>query len=232
MWVPKSLLELSSREAEIHRIAQHRVVDPRGRADEAAGHLAAGDPDAHIDLDAVGPGATFGAHEIGAFERRLGRGASGVRALHRRHVPHREHRIADEFVDIAAMLADHIGQQPQIFVEQGNEPVRLTLQALGQAGITDDIDEHDGCGAPYGRQGFRIGGKLAHHGGCQEGAEDIHHPLAVALLQHDPVAGGHEIGEPDSDPGGHRRQQQALSQGEGAGQRREENDEGARHPRR
>ena len=123
------------------------------------------------------------------------------------------------------MFADHIGEQPEIFVEQGDQPVRLALQALGQAGIADDIDEHDGRRAPDRRQGFRIGGELAHHGGRQKGAEDIHHPLAVALLEHDPVAGGHEIGEPDPDPGGDRRQQQALSQGQGAGQGHEENGE-------
>ena len=118
-------------------VADHREVDAPAAADGAGDDLAGVDADA--DLQPRRPVGEFTSSTMHA--RRLDR-ALGVVGLALGRAEHGDQPVADELVDVAAVLVDARHGGLEQLVQLGDDLVRLGL--LGERGEVADVEEQDG----------------------------------------------------------------------------------------
>ncbi len=121
--------------SDVHRVADHRVLEATGRADVAGHNAARGHADAGGQVRDVSDQARA---EVAA-------GGEGVRrgvGIGERCAEHAQRRVALELVDPAVVLGDNVDDDVEEAIEHRHDLGRVAL--LGQCRGALDIDEHDG----------------------------------------------------------------------------------------
>ena len=128
---------------DVHRVADHRVLEPAAAPDRPGDHRPRVEPDAHLeDVDPVETPALAVElvltilHREGASDR-----ARGVVVPRHRRAEDRHHRVALELVDRAAVRRHHLGHRAEVTADQvghdaGAEP-------LGERREPPDVAEQD-----------------------------------------------------------------------------------------
>ena len=101
-------------------------------------------------------------------------------------VPERHDRVADVFVDRAAILLDDHGHRREVAAEQRGEALRVALVALGERREATDVAEQNRELAALAAQlqGARAGGQPVDHHRRQIAAERVADGAAPCLLAH------------------------------------------------
>src|SRR5437763_1528668 len=128
---------------EVHIVADHRVFEPAPRAERAGQHLAGGDADADLDCVLSGlPPPLVEAVELDDHLGGDGERVVGIRRIAERGADHRHDRVADVFVEHAAVREHHLDHAGEIIVEHGHRVLRA--HRLGDRRKPPDIREQHG----------------------------------------------------------------------------------------
>ena len=129
--------------AEVDLVAEHRVVEPRGRAHVADRHRAGveADPDRNRGLAGAGPPGVEidqrGLHREGDVAR-----PGGVIGQVDRRAPDRHHGVADVLVEGPARVEHELGHRRQVLAEERGQ--LLGWHGLGEQREPADVAEQDG----------------------------------------------------------------------------------------
>src|SRR5829696_5893169 len=110
---------------DVDRVADHAEVEPSGAAHVPGHHRARAQPDRHLDL-----AAELLLRRVAERERR-GQGAVRVAPLAARGAEHREQPVADELVDVAAVLVHDRHRALEQPVERRDHVLRVGAGRVG-----------------------------------------------------------------------------------------------------